>query len=89
MIDLRRVFKKNEDVLEKQVEGAFYLVDPYRRVFMELNEAGSQIWRLLDGSRSLSDIITALKESFDAEHSDIQRDVLSFARALEERELVI
>ncbi|MFH0940409.1 MAG: PqqD family protein [Candidatus Omnitrophota bacterium] len=83
-----RCFKRNNDVFFKEIEGELYLVDPYRRKLIQINPAGLEIWRLLDGGHSLPTVIAVIEEKFDCNPIDAKRDVVSFVSELEKRELV-
>jgi hypothetical protein len=86
---LTHCFKRGDDILCREIDGELYLVDTYRRAFMRINPVGVEIWHLLDGANPLCDIIAILKERFDVSQEALERDVLFFVRALQQRELVI
>lgn len=88
IMDLKQCFQKNQEVLTKETDGELYLVDPYRRVFMQLNQVGLEIWQMFDGKRPLSEIIEILEEKFEADEKILRRDVLDFVSGLKQRELV-
>lgn len=53
-----------------------------------LNEAGSAIWALLDGERSVADIAKALSDEFEVPEGAALEDVNRFLSALAEAGLV-
>ncbi|MBI2212295.1 MAG: pyrroloquinoline quinone biosynthesis peptide chaperone PqqD [Acidobacteria bacterium] len=53
-----------------------------------LNEFGGRILELLDGSRSLAEVVAALGSEFDSEAQTLRADVLQFVGELEEAGLV-
>jgi hypothetical protein len=86
--DTAYFYKRNKEILCKEIEGEVCLVDPYRRVLIQINPVGREIWLLLDGSHAQDDIISVLTEKFDCRASDIRKDVAVFIRELEKRELI-
>ncbi len=47
-----------------------------------LNEVGARIWGLVDGSRSVDDIIRSICQEFDVEVGEAERDVIGFLERL-------
>lgn len=43
-----------------------------------LNEVGTRVWELLDGSRTMGDIRDRLLEEFEAGAAEVERDLLTF-----------
>jgi hypothetical protein len=50
-----------------------------------LNAMGSEIWTLLEGGLTLSEIVDELATECDASRTQIEQDVRAFVRGLEER----
>lgn len=88
MFDIDRRFKKNSQVLCKEIAGEPVLVDPYRREVMRLNPTAAEIWRLLDGERTPRDIINTLKDIFDVDEKVLQKDTLDFMKELIKLEII-
>lgn len=88
MLDMNRLFTKNDQILFKVIGGEPVLVDPYRRELMRLNPVASETWELLDGKRSLGQIIDAVKENFDADEGVVRRDVMDFIKELVSLEII-
>jgi hypothetical protein len=53
-----------------------------------LNEVGSTIWRLIDGSTSLSQIIEAVCEGYDVNYEEAERDVSAYLDDLQQAALI-
>ena len=55
-----------------------------------LNAMGSLVWELLDGKRTLDEIVAAIRERVDEPIPDtVESDVVTFLAYLQDRELVI
>ena len=77
-------------VLTKEVNDEMVLVDLQRGVYHGLNAVGVQIWRLLDGTRSLEEIVSAIHAEYpDVERAVIEQDTLLLVQAMVDNELVV
>ena len=56
--------------------------------YIGLNDAGTEIWRLIERPRRVSDVCGALASGFEADPETIARDVLAFLHELHGRGLV-
>lgn len=54
-----------------------------------LNEVGSRIWKLADGSRSVAEIIETIAAEYDTTPQQAQQDVESFVRELVENQMLV
>jgi hypothetical protein len=84
--DKDRCFRQNGQIIYKENEGI--LIDPYRRTLVELNPVAQEIWRLCDGSCSITEILRFLTDEFDAEPRRLEKDVLAFLGQLSSREMI-
>jgi hypothetical protein len=58
------------------------------KVLRGLNDVGSRVWDLIDGQRTVSDIIDVIVEEFDVPRAQAAEDVEAFARQLLDKGLV-
>jgi hypothetical protein len=70
-------------VVEAEVDGERVLMSPKDFSYFGLVETGAEVWDLLDGRRSIDDIITTLQADYDSEPEHIRADVLEFLSGLE------
>lgn len=89
MVDTSYCFKKNEQIIYKDLADGPVLIDPYRRTLIRLNSMALEIWRLLDGEHSVAGIVEILKDRFDAGELDLKKDVTDFLSELVKREIII
>jgi hypothetical protein len=89
-----RRYAAGDDVVAREIEGEMILVPLTGGIgsaeghLYSLNETGRSIWRRLDGSASLSEVVRALAEEYDAPAADIQIDVEGLMRELLSRGMV-
>jgi hypothetical protein len=88
MVDTRYRFKKNDSMIYKELADGPVLIDPYRRTVIRMNPVAFEIWRLLDGERSVSDVMDSLRETFDVDEQDLEKDMTSFLKELIKREML-
>ena len=79
----------------KHPEAAFRVYDGEAVVVMPsggevhiLNEVGARIWDLIDGRRTVAEIVQVIREEFDVDEAAAARDVGGFVDSLLEREMV-
>ena len=72
-------------VVWQVVEGEALLVIPGQGQVKVLNEVGSRIWSLADGSLTLGEIVEVICREYDVEYQQARADVLEFINQLVER----
>ena len=72
-------------VVWQVVEGEALLVIPGRGQVKVLNEVGSRIWSLADGSLTVGEIVEVICREYDVEYQQARADVLEFVNQLVER----
>ncbi len=83
-----RRYEKDPTVVYREIAGEAILVPIRRNVAdMEsvytLDSVGADIWKLIDGDRSLSDILETLLSEYDADAEVLSRDLDEFVAQLE------
>lgn len=89
MIKLESHFRRKEQVLTQSVSDTQVLFDLDSGQYYSLNEVGGRLWQLCDGSHSVSEVISALCDEFEASPEMIESDVLELLRELECEALVV
>jgi coenzyme PQQ biosynthesis protein PqqD len=54
-----------------------------------LNDTGKSIWDMLDGQRTVNDIVKELASEFETEGEELEVDVLGLLEELVSRKLVV
>lgn len=68
--------------VEAEVDGERILLSPKDFAYFGLIGAGAPVWDLVDGARSMDEIIAELEQSFDADTAIIRAETLDFVDAL-------
>lgn len=94
-ISLDAVYIPSGDVVARNIEGELILVPLTAGVgdledeLYTLNETGRAVWDLLDGRKTLRDVIGLLSAEFEAPEGEIEKDVLGLATELYARRMLI
>ena len=94
-VRLEHKFKPSPDIVVREFEGQVLIIPLTAAIstggeeLYTLNGIGQEVWRKLDGRRSISAVVAALCEDFSAPHSDIRADVLDLVRDLVTRRFIV
>jgi hypothetical protein len=58
------------------------------KVLRGLNDVGSRVWDLIDGQRTVSDIVDVIVDEFDVPRAEAAEDIDAFVRRLLDKGLV-
>ncbi len=77
---MSQIYRRNPEFVQREVAGECLLV-PIRRqpgdsnsIFV-LNETAASLWRRLDGTQALADIVDQLLSEYAVEREQLQKDV--------------
>jgi len=87
-INLEAVLAVSANIVAREIENELIIVPLTAGVgdledeLYTLNESGRAIWALLDGQRSLHQVVDELAQEFDSPVSEIEADVLGLMDVL-------
>jgi Coenzyme PQQ synthesis protein D (PqqD) len=84
--------RRGNGVLAKPLkanEPALVLLNPQSGEYYTLDEVGSRVWQLLDGTRTVLEIVAVIIEEYEAAAEVIERDVLDLLKDLVDEQLVV
>lgn len=70
------------------MDGELLLYDPRSAVTLHLNGPSAVVWQLLDGQRTVDDIITVVQQSYPEQAEQIPDDIRSVVEDLSERKVI-
>lgn len=84
------VYKPQRDprVAARTFEGETVIIDPDRNVVCMLNEVGSRIWELADGTRTSEEIAHILTEEFEVDNTHAWYSTTQFLSNLKNRRIL-
>ena len=94
-ISLEVAYVPSEDVVARVIEGELILVPlaagmgDMEDELYTLNETGKAVWDLLDGQKTLKDVVLKLSVEFEASVGEIEKDVLGLVTELYKRRMLV
>jgi coenzyme PQQ synthesis protein D (PqqD) len=89
MLDAQRRLARREQVIFQQVDGKQVLLNLADGQYYALDEVGSRIWSLCDGTRVVADVVAVLCDEFDAAPATIESDARELLADLLDAQLVV
>jgi len=86
-------FAKENDLVTRDVAGEKIIVPIKGHVgdlegVFTLNELGAMIWQLINGQATARELVAAVRNEYDVEAAEAEKDVVDFLRSLEDAGLV-
>jgi coenzyme PQQ biosynthesis protein PqqD len=81
--------RRRDRVLVQRADDQWTLLDVESGQYYALDEVSGRVWDLCDGSHSVSAMVAALCQEYDAPAEDVQEDVLAFLGEMAEEKLVV
>jgi hypothetical protein len=88
MLKLQTVPQPHPEIVDRILENEAVLVLPIRGNVKVLNELGARIWTLVDGKRSIGDIIRIIGQEYDTPAETITADTTEFLAQLADRGII-
>ncbi|MEJ2586981.1 MAG: PqqD family protein [Deltaproteobacteria bacterium] len=87
-VTMSNLLRKNPDIKWKEVDGEIVLLNPKTGGCFGLQAVGASFWGMVDGNRSLEDILLALLDEYDVEETTLTRDIHALLAEMRERGLI-
>jgi rRNA processing protein Krr1/Pno1 len=88
MFPLDIIISKNERIPWRIIEDEAILVKIDSGEVIHLNEVAAEIWRTIDGTRKISEIVDQIHKDFDVDREQAEKDTLEFIQSLSDINLV-
>ena len=90
---LEKCFFKEDSCVTREIAGETIIVPIKDRVgdldsIYTLNEVGTMIWQLIDGQKSIGQIVQAVRQTYDVESEEVTKDAVDFLSSLENAGLI-
>lgn len=76
------VLKRADGVIEAEVDGEQILLSPKDMSYFGLRNTGGPVWELVDGQRTVGQVVQQLQEDYDGDADEIREQTLEFLDAL-------
>lgn len=94
LIKSNSICKPSNNVVAREIEGELIVVpltagmgDLEDELFT-LNQTGRAIWGMLDGQRTVNDVVHELSNTYSASEGEIEKDVLGLVEELAKRKMI-
>ncbi len=93
-IDMTTIYIPSDEIVAREIEGELIIVPLAAGIgdmedeLYSLNETGREVWRRLDGQRSLSQIAAEMAEEYDELPVEIEKDVQGLVAELLKRRML-
>ena len=90
---LDKCFAKENDLVTRDVAGEKIIVPIKGHVgdlegVFTLNELGTTIWKLINGQTTARELAEAVRNEYDVEAAEAEKDVVDFLQSLEDAGLI-
>jgi hypothetical protein len=95
MVQLDTVYAVSQEVVAREIEGELIIVPLAAGIgdledeLYTLNDSGKAVWALLDGGRTLKQVVQALSDEYEAPLEEIEQDVLGLVGELARRRILV
>lgn len=88
-IALDQVVCQNEDTAFREIDGLAYVIDPATSDLHSFSKLATRIWVLLDGRRTVAEVIDVIVGEFDVDRETAEADTVELLEALFEKGLIV
>lgn len=91
---LNTIYRKSDDVVAREIEGELIIIPLVGGIgnmeneLYALDETGREIWKLIDGQKSIHQIIDELEALYESDREIIERDVLGLIKEISDRKII-
>ena len=79
---------RHPDAASRTYDGEAFIVVPGLGEYNILNPIGTRVWELIDGTRTIADIVTLVCEEYDVPRETAEADVNMFVEDLRKHQMV-
>jgi hypothetical protein len=89
------IYFHSSDVVSREIDGALIIVPLTSGVgdmeddLFSMNETGTEIWNMLDGKKTVQEVVEALTQQYRAEPIEIEQDVAGIVTELLKRRMLV
>jgi hypothetical protein len=92
---MNRIYIPSMDIVAREIEGEIVIIPLVSGIgdmedeLYTLNESAREIWKRLDGKKTLGDIAVELISEFEGSPEEIERDVACLVNELVQRKMLV
>ena len=82
MININQRIVKTTGSISRIIEQEAIVILPAQGQVKVLSEVGARIWDLVDGQRTISDLIDIICEEYEVKREEVEKDTMDFVQRL-------
>ncbi len=88
-LTVKTIIKKNRDVVQKELNGITYLMNPHDKTVHTLNETASFIWKSFNTPTSIQMIADKLTSEYKIDKHKALEDILDFVEMYIDHDMIL
>jgi len=86
---LEKIYQHEENCILEEMEGEALIYNPSAATTLHLNPPSVMVWHMLDGERSVLDLVEMLKDAFPEQAEQIEKDVLDVVTDMVNQRVIV
>ena len=78
----------SKNVFAQEIDEETIILDSETQEYFSINEIGKVIWSLIEEKKNLAEIKAEMLDMYEVPEEQIEKDVLNFLQALEQKGLI-
>jgi pyrroloquinoline quinone biosynthesis protein D len=79
---------QNTDTAARRIDDVFYVMHPDTSELHNFNEVATRVWELIDGQRTVADIVAVITSEYQVEPAVAEADILALLDELLQKDLI-
>lgn len=88
MIQLTDTVSRHDDTFGRTIQDMDIVIQTGRSELHTFNTVGARVWELIDGHRTVADIVAVIVADYDVAQATAETDVLELLGRLQEKQLI-
>lgn len=89
MVKLGKIPIKSPRIASRVIGGEAVIVHPSKGFVYALNKTGTQVWKAMDGKKTIADIIGRIVKEYNVVEGKARMDIKGFLNALRRKGLIL
>jgi hypothetical protein len=87
-VNIKSKITLSKNVFAQEIDDETIILDSTTQEYFSLNEIGKVIWSLLEEKNNLEEIKAEMLDMYEVPEEQIEKDLLNFIQALEQKGLI-
>lgn len=89
MLNVNQIIAKTPGTVSRVIGQEAVVILPVQGEVKVLNEVGSRLWELVDGTRTVTDLVSQICDEYMVSYEQAEEDALDFIQRMVERKLLV